>query len=229
MEFSYEGAMLPELFIRLILAGVLGGAIGLERAYRAKEAGVRTHFLVALGSALFMMVSQHGFNDVANLKWVGLDPSRVAAQIVSGIGFLGAGTIIFQRRTIKGLTTAAGMWVVAAIGMAAGGGLYILAVAATVLTLIGFEMLRSITARLPGLGESTAHMSFRVSGHTELQVVIGKLEAMGCRVLNYCCKQESKTMLRVALVLRFHENAESNSSLLMAMKSIPGVKLRKLE
>ncbi|WP_437124328.1 MgtC/SapB family protein, partial [Alistipes ihumii] len=89
---------------RLLLAGVLGAVIGLDREYRAKEAGFRTHFLVALGSALFMIVSQYGFSGVLAGADVKLDPSRVAAQVVSGIGFLGAGTIIFQKQVVRGLT-----------------------------------------------------------------------------------------------------------------------------
>ena len=117
---------------RLTLAAALGMVIGLERTYRAKTAGVRTHFLVALGSALFMIVSRYGFEGTG-------DPGRVAAQIVSGIGFLGAGTIIMQKHVVHGLTTAAGMWVAAGIGMASAAGLYAVAVISTVLALIGLE------------------------------------------------------------------------------------------
>lgn len=94
--------------LRLFLAGVMGILIGLEREYRAKEAGYRTHFLVALGSALLMIVSQYGFSDVLERDLVRLDPSRIAAQVVSGIGFIGAGTIILQKQIVRGLTTAAG-------------------------------------------------------------------------------------------------------------------------
>ena len=130
-----------ELILRIFVAAVLGGIIGLEREYRAKEAGFRTHFLVALGSALFMVVSAYGFEDVVAMPGHRLDVSRVAAQVVSGIGFIGAGTIIFHKseNVVRGLTTAAGVWVVAAIGLACGGGLYKLAVAATVLVLAGLE------------------------------------------------------------------------------------------
>jgi len=130
-----------ELILRLVLAAALGMLIGVERAYRAKTAGTRTHCLVSLGSALFMIVSQYGFLDVpAGAGVHAADPSRVAAQIVSGIGFLGAGTIIMQKHVIHGLTTAAGMWVAAGIGMAAAAGLYGVAVAATVLCLVGLEL-----------------------------------------------------------------------------------------
>ena len=131
-----------EFILRLFIAALLGGLIGLERAYRAKEAGVRTHFLGALGSAVFMIVSAYGFSDVQmdgmTSRW---DVSRVAAQVVSGIGFIGAGTIIFrkQENMVSGLTTAAGLWVTAAIGLACGGGMYILATACTFLVLAGLE------------------------------------------------------------------------------------------
>ena len=104
--------------LRLVVAMALGGIVGLEREYRAKDAGFRTHFLVAIGSALFTLISIYGF--VEGVK----DTSRVAAQVVSGIGFLGAGLIVFQRNVIRGLTTAAGLWVTAAIGMACGVGLF---------------------------------------------------------------------------------------------------------
>jgi putative Mg2+ transporter-C (MgtC) family protein len=130
-----------EFLLRLFCAALLGGLIGLEREYRSKEAGFRTHFLVAMGSALFMIVSAYGFGDAMYHDLQRWDVSRIAAQVVSGIGFIGAGTIIFQKseNVIRGLTTAAGVWVVAAIGLACGGGMYILAIAATVLVLAGLE------------------------------------------------------------------------------------------
>ena len=134
--------------LRLVVAGILGVLIGLEREYRAKEAGYRTHFLVAVGSALLMIVSQHGFDDMLGKEGVGLDPSRIAAQIVTGIGFIGAGTIILNRQIVRGLTTAAGIWATAGIGMCAGAGMYALAISATVLTLIGLELLSRLFKNL---------------------------------------------------------------------------------
>ena len=135
--------MTPELefLLRLFCAAVLGGIIGLEREYRSKEAGFRTHFLVALGSALFMIVSAYGFSDAMDNERQRWDVSRVAAQVVSGIGFIGAGTIIFRKteNMVSGLTTAAGLWVTAAIGLACGGGMYILAIGSTLMVLIGLE------------------------------------------------------------------------------------------
>jgi putative Mg2+ transporter-C (MgtC) family protein len=121
---------------RLVVAALLSGVIGLEREVRHKSAGLRTHALVGLGAALFMCVSQIGFYAVIAPGRIVLDPSRVAAQVVSGIGFLGAG-LIFRRRendTVSGLTTAAGVWVCAAIGLACGGGLLLSATSATMLS-----------------------------------------------------------------------------------------------
>ena len=130
-----------DFVIRLLVAGILGTIIGLDREYRAKEAGYRTHFLVSLGSALIMIVSQYGFQEIIKESSVTLDPSRVAAQVVSGIGFIGAGTIIFQKQLVRGLTTAAGIWATSGIGLAIGAGMYWLGISATILTLIGLEAL----------------------------------------------------------------------------------------
>ena len=124
---------LAEMVLRLALAGVLGGVIGAEREYRGKVAGTRTHLLVALGSALMLLVSRYGFADPG-------DSGRVAAQIVSGIGFIGAGAIMVDRQSVHGLTTAAGIWVAAGIGMATAAGLYGLAIATTILALVGLEV-----------------------------------------------------------------------------------------
>lgn len=123
-----------EMIYRLLLAALFGGLIGLEREYRSKVAGLRTHLLVSIGSALLMLLSQYGFDGDG-------DPSRVAAQIVSGIGFIGAGAIIMDRRhAVHGLTTAAGIWVSSGIGMTVAAGMYVLAVAATILSLVGLEI-----------------------------------------------------------------------------------------
>ncbi len=139
-----------ELVLRLLLAAALGGAIGMERELRERGAGLRTHLLVAVGSALFTLVSAYGWRDFhfSNASGVGFDPTRIAAQIVTGVGFLGAGAIIRQGRAVRGLTTAATLWVVAAIGMAAGAGYYAAAVAATALVLVGLWPLRILVWRL---------------------------------------------------------------------------------
>jgi putative Mg2+ transporter-C (MgtC) family protein len=129
---------------RLGLAAILGGAIGVERELRDREAGIRTHLLVSLGSALFTLVSAYGFHEflTSGDAVVRADPTRIAAQIVTGIGFLGAGAIIRDGLSVRGLTTAATLWVVAAIGMASGAGYYTAAVTGTVLTVIALGPLR---------------------------------------------------------------------------------------
>ncbi|HAT1684938.1 TPA: MgtC/SapB family protein [Klebsiella oxytoca] len=143
-----DSAFITDLLIRIALAGLLGGLIGLERQLRAKEAGLRTHILVGMGSAMFMIVSKYGFGDILTESHVALDPSRIAAQVVSGMGFLGAGTIIIQKQIVKGLTTAAGMWVTAAIGLVIGSGLYEIGIYGAFLTLIVLEVFRQLSNRL---------------------------------------------------------------------------------
>ena len=133
--------MTGEYILSIVIAALLGGAIGLEREYRSKEAGFRTHFLVGLGSGLLMVLSMHGFDGYESVPGVIIqrDPARMAAQVVSGIGFIGAGTIIFQKNVVKGLTTAAGLWVTSAIGMTASAGMYAVATAATIMVLVCLE------------------------------------------------------------------------------------------
>ena len=145
--------MTGEFVLRIFIATVLGAIIGIDREYRTKAAGFRTHVLVALGSALFMIISVHGFdyefftnqslthedNMREHLNALRLDPARIAAQVVTGIGFIGAGTIILQKNVVRGLTTAAGLWVTAAIGMACGVGMYVVAAVSTALVMICYE------------------------------------------------------------------------------------------
>ncbi|HET8606509.1 MAG TPA: MgtC/SapB family protein [Gaiellaceae bacterium] len=139
------------MLLRLAVAAALGGAIGVERELREREAGLRTHLLVALGAALFTIVSAFGFDDVLGRSGpsvlVRLDPSRIAAQVVSGIGFLGAGAIIRQGLSVRGLTTAASLWIVAAIGMASGAGMYAPAAIGTVIVLFSLGPLRILAYR----------------------------------------------------------------------------------
>ena len=141
-----------DTLLRIALAALLGGAIGLERELDEKAAGLRTHMLVAAGSALFTLVSAYGFSGILSHSGsqvlVRLDPSRIAAQIVTGIGFLGAGVIFRQGFTIRGLTTAASLWLVAAIGMAAGAGYWAGAVVATVVGVVSLRPLEWLKERL---------------------------------------------------------------------------------
>lgn len=164
------------LVYRLFVAGLLGGLIGLERELRAKEAGVRTHFVVALGSALFMIISQFGFGEQYH------DASRVAAQVVSGIGFIGAGVIIFQKNAVRGVTTAAGLWVAAAIGLAAGGGMYAVSVAATLLTILCLEMMHFFTLHY---GEKLVHLTLVADDPVDPLALTRALEQLRLHPENY--------------------------------------------
>jgi len=139
---------LQEIALRLAIAAILGSIVGSERQRHEWAAGLRTHMVVCVGSALIMIVSMFGFQDVVNHPGIVLDPSRVAAQVISGIGFLGAGTILFLRReVVRGLTTAAGLWTVAAIGLAAGGGLYFAACITTAIIFVILAALKPLETR----------------------------------------------------------------------------------
>lgn len=179
--------MTTEFILRILVATLLGGIIGLEREYRAKEAGFRTHFLVALGAALFMILSAHGFDGTLVSESHRLDVSRVAAQVVSGIGFIGAGTIIFQKHVVRGLTTAAGLWVTAAIGMTSGAGLYTLAVSATVLVLLSLEALNWVLSRV---GERTVVVTFSSLSQQKIKNTIDAMRAEGIAIDNYRMQTE---------------------------------------
>ncbi len=168
-----------DLTIRLLTAAVLGGAVGMERRYADKAAGLRTHMLVSMGSALFMIVSAHGFHDAVEPGRVVLDPSRVAAQVVSGIGFLGAGTIMRRKESVHGLTTAASVWAVAAVGLAAGGGMLVAAGLATALilaTLTGAKRIEDYFADRTGPSMLSLLV---VDGETAQRLVVAELARPG--------------------------------------------------
>lgn len=189
--------MVIDITLRLLIAMLLGGVIGIEREYRSKEAGVRTHFLVALGSALFCIVSQYGFG--FDLK----DSSRVAAQVVSGIGFLGAGTIIFQKNVVRGLTTAAGLWVTAAIGLACGSGMFAAAAIATALIIVGLEVLILF---IPHIGRTVVELSFSTTSEESIKQVVNKLKKAGIRITSFKLRKQisaqGNKIYRVDLELR---------------------------
>ena len=125
-----------ECLLRVMLAGICGAVIGFERSKRQKEAGLRTHIIVAMGAALFMLVSKYAFADIPMMDTMRADGSRIASNVVTGVSFLGAGVIFVRGGSIRGLTTAAGIWTIAAVGLAIGGGLYIIGVVSTLLMLI---------------------------------------------------------------------------------------------
>lgn len=177
-----ENTMIWDFVWRLVLAAIFGTIIGLDREYREKEAGFRTHFLVSLGSALMMIVSQYGFSEILTHDGVSLDPSRIAAQVVSGIGFIGAGTIIFNHQIVRGLTTAASLWATAGIGLTAGAGMSWLALAATILTLVALEGL-SLVFR--SLGSRRMVVVFSASDRAGVADTLDRIRTDGYMVLSY--------------------------------------------
>ncbi|MBR5276922.1 MAG: MgtC/SapB family protein [Bacteroidaceae bacterium] len=221
--------MTAEFVLRLLVAGVLGIFIGLEREYRAKEAGYRTHFLVALGSALIMVVSQHGFDEVLGRVGVGLDPSRIAAQVVTGIGFIGAGTIILNKQIVRGLTTAAGIWATAAIGLCVGAGMYMLGVLATLLALVGLELLSRIFRRL---GLKSYIIEFSTLNKAVLDSIPSHLNAKDIVIVSYQMDERAAaagaTSYYVTMVVKFKGN-NNDVSLINHFNAIDDIVIHRVE
>jgi len=183
-----------ELLLRLSLAAVLGGMIGFERELREREAGLRTHLLVALGSALFTIVGAYGFHEFldSGQSVVRADPTRIAAQIVTGIGFLGAGAIIRQGLSVRGLTTAATLWVVAAVGLAAGAGYYSAAVITTAVVLIALWPLRVMAYRiLRRFRVEDGRLVVELPSGTPPGELIDEIERVGARIAAIVVSQEA--------------------------------------
>ena len=217
--------------MRLALAGLLGAAIGFERECRAKEAGTRTHFLVAVSSCLMMIVSQWGFQDISTTFGNGFyraDVSRVAAQIVSGIGFIGGGTIMMQKQVVHGLTTAAGLWAVAGIGMAIGGGLYGVGISATCFALIGLEALRYFLRRFR---TRSCYLVFLTKDRSNLITVTNELNANDFHILSYSVSSEKtggEDWLRIKMWLR-ERVPNGENQILRFMQQFPGIEIEKVE
>jgi putative Mg2+ transporter-C (MgtC) family protein len=175
----------------LSLALLLSAAIGLERELRQKDAGLRTHTLVGVGAALFMLISKYGFTDVLERQLVVVDPSRVAAQIVSGIGFLGAGLIFVRRGSVRGLTTAASIWITAAVGAAAGAGLLVLAAFSTAVYFLVALVFPLLRRRLPSATAGTATLQVRYpDGHGLLRQVINEATKRGFAIYDLATAQD---------------------------------------
>lgn len=197
-----------DLIIRILLSAFLGGAIGLERELRDRAAGFRTHILVAVGAAAFTIASVHGFDsfiaDSASSN-VRVDPGRIAAQVVSGIGFLGAGAIIRHGISVRGLTTAASLWAAAAVGLAAGLGLYVLAGVTAVTVVASLYVLRFVEGRLiyPRVHELVdLRVTFRTHGFGPLTRLIDVLDQNHVAVQHMSVETDTETnSIRLVLEL----------------------------
>lgn len=217
------------LLPRLAMAAICGMLIGVEREMRSKEAGVRTHFLVCFGSALFTVISAYGFSDPSSLEsGVRLaDHSRVAAQIVSGIGFIGAGTIMVNRGSITGLTTAAGLWVAAAIGMALGCGFYITGILSTLLMLCGLAFFRVFFHR----SRTTSTLKYRTGNRCAIYALEEALQQNNWRVISHDVEVKGKRSgdaYRVTLTL--HKQASLRDDVLLNfIRKFPDITLEEVD
>ena len=218
------GPSFIDCLLRLTCAGLLGALVGIDREYRSKGAGTRTHFLVCLGSALIMLVSKYGFSDIED----GQDPSRMAAQVVSGIGFLGAGTIILQKQYVRGLTTAAGLWAVCGIGLAVGAGLYALATAATLLTLAGLELMKVVVRYLGGSPQSF-HVVFTVDSMSRLDSLIVEFGSNKYRIDSYSLSRITSKSMRVTMAVKSLDKQRNGDHLVAFIHKMDGVTLEKFE
>ena len=213
--------------LRLFVAGAMGVLIGLEREYRAKEAGYRTHFLVALGSALMMIVSQYGFMDVLKTDLIRVDPSRIAAQVVSGIGFIGAGTIILQKQIVRGLSTAAGIWATSGIGLAVGAGMYAIGIAATLLVLLGLETLSYF---FKSIGLRNMMIDFSTDDKEAIKRVSQVFNTRNYIVVSYEMKEvplNGKICYHVSMVVKAKRMNEEGL-LLLFLQDFPDITVRRI-
>lgn len=214
-----------EILLRLVLAAVLGAVIGADRERREWAAGLRTHMLVCVGAALAIIVSAFGFNDVLRQPHVVLDPSRVAAQVISGIGFLGAGTILFMQReqVIRGLTTAAGLWSVASIGLAAGAGLYTAAVMATAVIWIILVLLKPLQRRLFPRGNLRPRLFLSMGGTGTLAAVDEMIAKQHLPLFKIVLRRRDDGDDDLTLIFERAVRAEQLTALADALRTVQGV------
>jgi putative Mg2+ transporter-C (MgtC) family protein len=186
-----------EGMIRLCLAALLAGVIGVERELREQEAGLRTHMLVCVGATMFMIVGVYGWSDfqLSNNIGVVVDPSRVASYVVSGIGFLGAGAIIRHGINVRGLTTAASLWVVAAIGVSVGVGMYGLAVGVTVLVIVALWPLGALKRALSGRRATAKRLAVTLDPQASVVSALGAVEGSGYAIESVEVREEEERRL----------------------------------
>lgn len=212
-----------EILFRIVLACICGLLLGLERTKHQKAAGVRTYVIVALGAVIFTIISKYGFLDVLNNEGVGVDVSRVACNIVTGVGFLGAGTILIRRDRIQGLTTSAGIWVIAAIGMAIGAGMYVIGGIATVLVLLVQTICQSLfekkfVTKIPG--RISVSMIDKVSA---LESVTQLLEEKEIEIYNCNMKRNKEHLINYTFQVQMPEKVNT-LELVNQISDISGVR-----
>lgn len=218
-----------EMVARLLVAAVLGGVIGFERDVHGRPAGLRTHMIVALASATFMVVSTQFvyYQGYVEGDLVSVDPSRIASTVVSGIGFLGAGAILRTGFNVQGLTTAAGLWLVAAIGLAAGGGMYVVSTLSTALGLVALWVLRRIEGKDDQLRQRKVSVVLG-DGAPGTEGVLAALAGAGIRASTAGYERHLEER-RVQLTLRTRVEADEEARMLRVLEAQPGVRLVRVE
>lgn len=214
------------ILLRLTSAAVLSGLIGVNRGRLEWTAGLRTHMLVGVGAGLAIIVSAFGFNDVLGNDHVVLDPSRIAAQVISGVGFLGAGTILFVERDqiVRGLTTAASLWAVASVGLAAGAGLYWGAVIATALIWVILAVLKPLERRLTGKRLRRPRIVATLSGVAALAACETALAEQHVPVTKSVLRRQSDGDDRVTILFAKPVRRDQLASLADALRTVEGIK-----
>ena len=218
------------LLIRIIVAGFLGGLIGLERDIHGRSAGLRTHLLVCIGASLFMIMSEQIAIHAKNSGVMNSDPARIAAQIVTGIGFLGAGTIIREGFTIRGLTTAACLWVVAAIGMATGAGHYILAISTTILSILSLIILQKLEKILKK--DTYRILTITANNDIDTSIIINIIKKMKVSIQFFDierCYEKKTTVIKLSLNIRKKGIVDKLSHKLFELLENSKIELKKIK
>lgn len=218
------------LIIRILIAGFLGALIGLERDIHGRSAGLRTHLLVSIGSCLFMIMSEQIALIAKNNGIINSDPARIAAQIVTGIGFLGAGTIIKEGLTVRGLTTAACLWVVAAIGMASGTGNYFLAASTTIISLFALVLLHKLEKIISK--DTYRILTILVSNNINSSLIIDIIKKLSFKILFFDIERnydEDTTTIKLSLKIQRKGMIDKISDAIFHSLEESEIKLKKIK
>ena len=213
------------MLLRMVLACILGGVIGLERESGERPAGFRTHTLVCMGSCLFMLVSVYGFDDMGTVR----DPARLAAQVVTGVGFLGAGTILHQGVNVKGLTTAASIWMVAAIGLATGVGLYFIAVFSTILMLATLVIFAS-WGKFVNFAKHSERFSVKIAAEDKpgnVEKIMSYITSKGVKIkgMNVMRDITNETLMIDVQLMISEDRVDNFNEVLLAIKNLQYVSI----
>jgi putative Mg2+ transporter-C (MgtC) family protein len=212
-----------DIALRLVFAALLGSVIGLERERLSWTAGLRTHMLVSVGSALIMIVSAYAFTEVLRDEHVVLDPSRIAAQVVSGLGFLGAGAILLRGEVIRGLTTAASVWAVAAIGLAVGGGLYVAASVATAIILVILAGIKPLEERYHAARQTRDFLLFVTPGQVSIEALSRALGSGPFKIRQFVMQTSQNGDVEEIRIKVVPIAARDVADFMARLRAVPGV------